>query len=81
MLSLAADEEFTDYFIQFVATLDPNGGSNRTIEWPRYDTAERRMLVIKDGGKNGEEGLVVERDHARREAMEVVTRLSMKYPL
>ena len=74
-------EDFTEYFIQFIATLDPNGGSssdsNRTISWPQYDSIAHKMLVVQDG----EERLVVGRDDAREEAIEFVTALSLKYPL
>ena len=70
-----------DYLISFVAMLDPNGrsGSSKTIRWPRYDTAARQMLLVQDC--DGEEPLAIGRDDARMEAMEVVTGLSLKYPL
>ncbi len=70
-----------DYFIQFVATLDPNGGSgsdsngNGTLTWPQYDTAARQMLRVLDG----EEPLVIAPDDARAEAMEVIAALNLKY--
>ena len=74
-------EDFTEYFIQFIATLDPNGGSsdgsNRTVTWPRYDSVARKMLLVQDG----EERLAVGREDAREEAIEFITALSLKYPL
>ena len=75
---LSRGEEFLDYIIQFVATLDPNGRSNRTIAWPRYDSAERQMLRVLD---DKDEPLAVGRDDAREEAMEFMTALSLRYPL
>ncbi|KAI9059112.1 alpha/beta-hydrolase [Trametes sanguinea] len=58
-----AGDDLTDYIIQFTATLDPNrGASNRTIAWPKYDPLERSVLELVDG----EEGLKVGRDTARK---------------
>ncbi|PIL25485.1 hypothetical protein GSI_13375 [Ganoderma sinense ZZ0214-1] len=73
ILALSRGEDFLDYIIQFVATLDPDGGSNRT----RYDPASRRVLSVLDG----EEPLAIEQDDAREAAMEAVVALSFKYPL
>ena len=81
-IALFAPDDLTDYIIQFVATLDPNGASgsasNRTIAWPRYEPATRRMLVLREGEG---EPLSIGRDDAREEAMEFVAALSLKYPL
>ena len=84
VVSLAVDQAFTDYFIQFVATLDPNGGlssgsdANKTaLQWPRYDQTSRQMLRVMEG----EEVIAVGRDDAREEAMEAVAALSLKYPV
>ena len=79
--AIGMGEDFTEYFIQFVATLDPNGGSsdgsNRTVLWPQYDSVARQMLLVQDG----EERLAVGQDDARQEGIEAVGALSLKYPL
>ena len=67
--------ELTDYMIQFTATLDPNGASNRTVEWPKYDTRSRHILSIVDGG------LEIGRDTFRQEPFEALTAISLLYPL
>ena len=77
VLALSRGEDFINYFVQFVATLDPNGRSNRTIQWPRYDPSARQTLLVLDG----EEPLATGRDDARMEAMKAVVALSFKYPL
>ena len=84
VVSLAVDQAFTDYFIRFVATLDPNDGpssgsdANKTVlQWPRYDRDARQMLRVMEG----EEVIKIGRDDAREEAMEAVAALSLKYPV
>ncbi|KAI0666890.1 carotenoid ester lipase precursor [Trametes maxima] len=66
-----------DYFIRFVATLDPNGASNGTIQWPRYDSNKREVLLFADG----EIPLGISDDTARRDAIAELTSLTSVYPL
>ena len=61
--------------IQFTATLDPNGASDRTVGWPKYDTQSRQILSIVDGG------LEIGTDTLRQEPMEALTALSLMYPM
>ena len=81
MLAFAMDNDFMDYLIQFVATLDPNGVSgaalNGTVHWPQYDPAARQMLFVLDG----EEPLVIGLGDVREEVMAGVAALSLKYPV
>ncbi|KAI0703918.1 alpha/beta-hydrolase [Earliella scabrosa] len=67
--------ELTDYMIQFIGTLDPNGASDRTVEWPKYDTQSRQILSIVDGG------LEIGTDTFRQDPMEALTALSLVYPM
>ena len=73
--ALFGPNELTDYIIQFTATQDPNGTSNQTITWPKYDTVRRRALHIVD------EGLSIGNDSLRLAAMEGLTTLSVAFPL
>ncbi|KAI0644307.1 carotenoid ester lipase precursor [Trametes meyenii] len=66
-----------DYFIQFVATLDPNGASERTIQWPQYETNKREVLLFSDG----ETPLRISNDTARWDAITELTTLTSVYPL
>ena len=38
--------DLTDYVIQFTTTLNPNGVSNGTIEWPQYDPVNPNSVAI-----------------------------------
>ncbi|KAI0742716.1 alpha/beta-hydrolase [Daedaleopsis nitida] len=73
--ALSDANELADYIIQFAATGNPNGASNRTISWPKYDAKSRKMLIIDD------DGLEIGADTARLSATGVLTGLSLAYPL
>ena len=68
--------ELADYVIQFATTLDPNGGSNRTIYWPQFNKDTRSALVVLDG----DVPLEIGDDSARRAQMDKLTELNLKYP-
>ncbi|RPD58729.1 carotenoid ester lipase precursor [Lentinus tigrinus ALCF2SS1-7] len=70
-------DDLADYIIQFVSTLDPNGGSNRTINWPRYNEKTREVLVVLDG----DVPLRIGNDSARRAQTDKLAELTFKYPL
>ena len=70
-------DELGDYIIKFAATGDPNGASNRTIPWPKYDKNERKVLSILDG----DTPIAIGNDTLRLEAMAGLSALSLAYPL
>ncbi|KAI0644312.1 carotenoid ester lipase precursor [Trametes meyenii] len=76
-VALANATDQADYFIQFAAALDPNGASNRTVQWPRYDNNKREVLLFADG----ENPLGISDDIARRDAIAQLTALTSVYPL
>ncbi|KAI0763841.1 alpha/beta-hydrolase [Trametes elegans] len=74
---LQQGDDLADYVIHFANTLNPNGASNRTIDWPQYDPANRQILRLLDG----ETPLEVGQDTARADALAAVTSLSLDYPI
>ena len=76
ILNVYGGGELADYLIQFATTLDPNGGSNRTIYWPQFNKDTRSALVVLDG----DVPLEIGDDSARRAQMDKLTELNLKYP-
>ncbi|KAI0363132.1 carotenoid ester lipase precursor [Pilatotrama ljubarskyi] len=69
--------DLADYIIQFTNTLDPNGASNCTIHWPRYDLLTRQILWLVEGNVP----LEIKHDTARLEAMAALTAISIAFPI
>ena len=75
--ALFLGNELSDYIIQFTSTGNPNGASDRTIPWPKYDKAERKTLTILDG----DIPLAIGTDSMRLEAIASLSSLTLAYPL
>lgn len=67
--------DMTNYLINFVAHLDPNGKTG--IPWPKYSLETRNLLTFLDG----ETPLTITKDEYREEAMSVLQKLSLEYPI
>lgn len=65
----------TDYFIHFVHTLDPNGGSE-DFYWPEYIPRSPKLLAFVDG----DAPLQVVQDTFRKEPIKFVNELSLAQP-
>ena len=65
----------TDYLINFVNHLDPNGPNTTT--WPKYTPFSPQLLTLV----NGTALFTVTNDTFREEAIAFVSNLSLKYPL
>jgi hypothetical protein len=77
--------ELTDYFVRFVARLDPNDITQ--VFWPKYTNEARELLTLFDGStapvKTGQETLdegailpvAITRDTFRKEAIDFVVKL------
>lgn len=64
-----------DYVINFVNYLDPNG-STRT-HWPKYHPSKPQVLTPIDGPTP----FVITEDTFRKEAIDFLMHLCMKYPI
>lgn len=67
--------ELTDYLINFVNHLDPNG--NGSAYWPQYTPTNPTLMTFLDGPTPQE----LTQDTFREEAMRTLTELFLKYPL
>lgn len=65
----------TDYLINFVNHLDPNGPN--TVNWPKYTPSSPQLLTLVDGSTP----FTITTDTYREEPMAFVSNLSLKYPL
>ena len=75
ILNVYADGEMTEYLVRFAATLDPNGGS--LLQWPKYTSSSPTLLTFLDGLTP----LELSQDTFREDGFNVLTNLSLKYPL
>lgn len=65
----------TDMLINFVNHFDPNGPTIPT--WPKYSSSNASLMTFLDGDIL----LEITEDTFRKNAMEYITSLFMKYPL
>ncbi|KAI0671152.1 carotenoid ester lipase precursor [Trametes maxima] len=75
ILNVYAGGDMTNYLINFVNNLDPNGKS--LLSWPKYSKASPKLLTFQDGLIP----LAVTNDNFRVDAMNFITQLSLAHPL
>ncbi|KAJ3486538.1 hypothetical protein NLI96_g4178 [Meripilus lineatus] len=76
ILNVYGPGDMTDYLINFVNNLDPNGKTG--ISWPKYTTASPQILTFSDDLFNP---LAISTDTYRKDAMSFVTTLSLANPI
>ncbi|KAI0351842.1 alpha/beta-hydrolase [Trametes cingulata] len=71
------NDDLAAFLIHFATTLNPNGGPNQTLHWPRYDPVGRQVLTLLEGNTP----LAISRDTARLEGTAALTALALAYPV
>ena len=75
LLTMYTASDMTDYLINFVNNMDPNGKTN--IAWPQYSNATQQMMLFQDGFTP----LSLTTDTYRVAGMQKLSALSLKYPI
>ncbi|KAJ8496267.1 hypothetical protein ONZ51_g1208 [Trametes cubensis] len=75
ILNVYGGGEMADYLINFVNHLDPNG--NTVPSWPKYTTSSPSLLTFLDGLIP----ITITNDDYRVDAMNLITELSLQFPL
>lgn len=70
--------ELRDYILRFTNNLDPNGRVGLGIQWPKWDPAEPKALVLMDKTLTP---LIIDDDNYRTRALDYVANLSLRYPI
>ena len=68
-------QDLTDYLINFVTNLNPNGGS--VPQWPQYTTWSPQLLTLYDSPVASNVTL----DTYRAEGMKLLTKISLEHPV
>ena len=69
--------DLTDFLIQFVTNLDPNG--ILSPHWPRYTTSSPQLMTLL-GSQITEKNRTITLDTYRAKGMEFITQLSLALP-
>lgn len=79
MANVFGGGELTDYLINFVNTLDPNGlaSSNANVTWPKYSTKSPQLITFLDGDTPVE----ITQDDYRKDAIKYVGQVMMNNPV
>ncbi|KAJ3562849.1 hypothetical protein NP233_g9322 [Leucocoprinus birnbaumii] len=75
LFNIYGGEELTNYLINFVVHLDPNGLG--LIPWPKYTPSSPQMLTFWDGVIPS----TITLDTFRKEGIDFVTQISLAHPL
>ncbi|KAI0036265.1 carotenoid ester lipase precursor [Vararia minispora EC-137] len=75
ILDIYGGTDMTDYLIHFAVNLDPNGVG--LLQWPQYSTAAPTLLTFLDGLATES----TEQDTFRAEGFNILTNLSLQFPL
>ncbi|KXN87213.1 Lipase 1 [Leucoagaricus sp. SymC.cos] len=75
LFNIFGGEELTNYLINFVIKLDPNGLG--LPPWPKYTTSSPQMLTFWDGFVP----TTITQDTFRREGIDFITNVSLAHPL
>ncbi|TCD66643.1 hypothetical protein EIP91_001111 [Steccherinum ochraceum] len=67
--------DLTDYLINFVNDLDPNGPT--VLSWPKYDTSSAQLLTLLDGSPSE----TITADTFREDGINLAIELSLKYTI
>jgi len=75
LINIFGGGELTDYLINFVVDLDPNGSGQH--QWPKYTASNPQVLTFLDG----DEPVTITQDTYRQEEIDFVAEMNLAYPL
>lgn len=75
MANIYGPGDLTDYLINFVNHLDPDGPT--VLPWPKYDTHSAKLLTLVDGATPQE----ITRDTFRKAGIAFAAELGFSYPI
>ena len=75
ILNVYGGGDMTDYLVNFVNNLDPNGKTG--IDWPQYSLDSPKLLTFQDGLVP----LTITKDDYRVDAINGITDLALRFPI
>lgn len=75
--NMYAPGDLTDFLINFVNHLDPNGKTGSALAWPQYTPDSPQLMTLLDG----DTPQAISEDTYRQEAIAFLQKLSLEYLL
>ena len=77
LLNVYGGDDMTDYLVNFVNNLDPNGAT--VINWPQYSLDSRELLTFRSGLIGPR--LTITTDDYRVDGLNVLIDLALRFPI